>query len=47
LTYNKDIFKKKVAIITMNLHYNIGTALQAYALQKVISSFNYDCDVIT
>lgn len=45
--YNKNIFKKKVAIITMNLHYNIGTALQAYALQKTIKDAGYDCDVIT
>jgi len=46
-TYNKNIFRKKVAIVTMNLHFNIGTALQAYALQKVILDNGYDCDVIT
>ncbi len=45
--YNKGIFKKKVAIVTMNLHFNIGTALQAYALQKIILNNGYDCDVIT
>ena len=31
----------------MNLHYNIGTALQAYALQQIIIKAGYDCDVIT
>lgn len=46
-TYNKNIFKKKVAIVTMNLHYNIGTALQAYAMQKVISYAGYESEVIT
>ena len=39
--------KKHVGIVTMNLHFNIGTALQAYALQKVIINAGYDCDVIT
>lgn len=45
--YSADIFKKKVAIVTMNLHFNIGTALQAYAMQKVIQEAGYDCGVIT
>jgi len=38
---------KKVAVVTMNLHFNIGTALQAYALQKTINKLGYDCDIIT
>ena len=45
--YNEVYFKKNVGVVTMNLHYNIGTALQAYALQNVINSFGYGCDIIT
>jgi hypothetical protein len=45
--YNKDIFKKKVAVITMNANYNIGGALQTYALQTTIKQLGYSCDTVT
>ena len=45
--YNKSIFKKKVGIVTLNLHENIGGILQAFALQTKINSLGYDCEVIT
>lgn len=41
------VIKKRVGIITMNLHNNIGTTLQAYALQKVIKDKGFDCDIIS
>lgn len=45
--YTKDIFKKKVGIITCHLHENIGGILQAFALQKVIKKLNYQCQTFT
>lgn len=45
--YNKNIFSKKVGIVTLHLNKNIGGCLQAYALQKTISKLGYDSDVIT
>ena len=39
--------KKKVGIITFQGSVNFGAQLQAYALQKTITSFNYDCEVLS
>lgn len=44
--YNKDIFKKKVGIITTHLHSNFGGILQAYALQRVIKNLGYNCTTL-
>ena len=38
---------KKLGIITLHLHTNIGGILQAYALQKTLKELGYDSDVIT
>lgn len=46
-TYNSNIFSKKVGIVTLHLNKNIGGCLQAYALQKTISKFGYDSEVLT
>jgi len=45
--YNKDIFKKKVGIITLHLIDNFGGTLQAYALNKLITNAGYDVETIT
>ena len=37
---------KKVGIITFHAAYNYGSMLQAYALQQVILSMGYDCEII-
>ncbi len=37
---------KRVGIITMHKVLNFGSALQAYALQKVVSDFGYNCEII-
>ena len=37
---------KKVGIITMHKVVNYGSALQAYALQRVIEKLGYDCEII-
>ncbi|MCI9846280.1 polysaccharide pyruvyl transferase family protein [Flavobacterium pectinovorum] len=37
---------KTVGIITMHKVENFGSALQAYALQKIVSDFGYDCEII-
>lgn len=37
---------KTVGIITMHKVPNIGSALQAYALQKIVSDFGYNCELI-
>lgn len=37
---------KKVGIITMHKVINYGSALQAYALQRVIEKLGYDCEII-
>ena len=44
--YNKDIFKKKVGIVTTHLHSNFGGVLQAYALQRVIKNLGYSCTTL-
>jgi hypothetical protein len=46
-TYNPNIFKKKVAIITLHLFNNIGGILQAFALNKLITEAGYNSEVIT
>jgi len=46
-SYNKDIFKKKVAIITLHLFDNIGGILQAFALNKLITEAGYIAETIT
>ena len=38
--------KKKVGLITMHRVLNYGSALQAYALQKKIIDFGFDCEII-
>ncbi len=45
--YNKNIFKKKVGIITLHLIDNFGGTLQAYALNKLITAAGYDAETIT
>lgn len=40
------INKKTVGIITMHKVVNYGSALQAYALQKVITDMGYNCEII-
>lgn len=40
------INKKTVGIITMHKVVNYGSALQAYALQKVIADMGYNCEII-
>ena len=47
IKYNSSIFKKKIGIITLNLHTNIGGVLQAFALQKYVNSLGYDSEVIS
>lgn len=37
---------KKVGIITFHAAYNYGSMLQAYALQQIILSMGYDCEII-
>lgn len=37
---------KKVGIITFHAAHNYGSSLQAYALQKTVSSIGYDCEII-
>ncbi|WP_443732778.1 polysaccharide pyruvyl transferase family protein [Xylanibacter rarus] len=37
---------KKVGIITFHASHNYGSMLQAYALQQVIFSMGYDCEII-
>lgn len=37
---------KKVGIITFHAAHNYGSSLQAYALQKTLSSMGYDCEII-
>lgn len=37
---------KKVGIITYHASHNYGSALQAFALQKVIEGLNYNCEII-
>ena len=36
----------KVGILTYHDTTNYGAVLQAYALQKIINSFNIDCEII-
>ena len=43
----KKALPKKLGIITLHLHTNIGGILQAYALQKTLKELGYDSDVIT
>lgn len=38
--------KKQVGILTYHTGYNYGASLQAYALQKTILKFGYDCEII-
>ncbi len=38
--------KKKVAILTYHASHNYGSCLQAYALQKVISGFGFQTEII-
>ena len=46
--YDKSIFDKKVAIITLSLHSNIGGVLQGYALAKKINSLDgYSAEVLS
>ncbi len=45
--YNKDMLKKKVAIITLHLFDNIGGILQAFALNKLITEAGYIAETIT
>ena len=45
--YNKNIFKKRVAIITLHLFDNIGGILQAFALNKLITEAGYIAETIT
>ncbi|WP_417940015.1 polysaccharide pyruvyl transferase family protein [Flavobacterium sp. RS13.1] len=44
MTIQKNV--KKVGIITMHKVENFGSALQAYALQKIVCDFGYDCEII-
>lgn len=44
--YDKTIFNKKCAIISLPLHNNIGGYLQSYALQQVLKSLGWTADVI-
>lgn len=37
---------KRVGILTMHKVDNVGSALQAYALQRVVESFGYECELI-
>lgn len=37
---------KKVGIITFHASHNYGSMLQAYALQQVVLSMGYDCEII-
>lgn len=37
---------KKVGIITFHAAHNYGSTLQAYALQQVVLSMGYDCEII-
>ena len=37
---------KKVGLLTMHRVYNVGSALQAYALQHVVESLGYECELI-
>lgn len=37
---------KKVGIITFHAAHNYGSMLQAYALQQVVLSMGYDCEII-
>lgn len=37
---------KKVGIITFHAPHNYGSMLQAYALQHIIKSLGYDCEII-
>lgn len=45
--YDKNIFKKRVGIVTLHLNSNFGGILQAYALQTVIKNLGYSCETIT
>ena len=45
--YNKNIFRKKVAIITLHLFNNIGGILQAFALNKLITDAGYLAETFT
>ena len=47
VAYNKNIFTKKVAILTLHLFDNLGGILQAYALNKLISDFGYNAETLT
>lgn len=38
--------KKRVGIITMHKIYNFGSALQAYALQHIVTALGYDAELI-
>lgn len=37
---------KRVGILTMHKVENVGSALQAYALQRVVESLGYECELI-
>ena len=37
---------KRVGLLTMHRVYNVGSALQAYALQHVVESLGYECELI-
>ena len=38
--------QKSIGIITMHKVHNYGSALQAYALQRIISKLGFDCELI-
>lgn len=44
--YDKNLFKKKVAIISLPLHTNIGGYMQSYALKTIVEQLDYVVDVI-
>ncbi len=44
--YEKDSGRSKVAILTFQRAINYGAALQAYALQRVISEMGYQCELL-
>lgn len=43
---NLEYSKKKIGIITFHRSYNYGSALQAYALEKLLRSQGYDAKII-